>query len=44
MRRQLLDGLTTLWRASLDIRRAMAPGSAVTALDRILRRKSGGGS
>lgn len=33
----LLSGLTGLWRAALDARRAMAPGSPVAVLDRLLR-------
>ena len=33
----LLDGLTDLWEAALDDRRAMAPGSPVAVLDRLLR-------
>ncbi|RZU50673.1 integrase-like protein [Krasilnikovia cinnamomea] len=36
MRRALLDGLTELWVAALDERRAMAPGSPVAVLDRLL--------
>ena len=36
MRRQLFDGLTALWRASLAARRALSPTSPVAALDRIL--------
>jgi len=42
MRQQLLDGLTGLWEAALDARRAMASGSPVTALDRLLRTRTGG--
>ena len=37
MRRQLLDGLTDVWKAALDARRAAAPGSPVAVLDRLLR-------
>jgi hypothetical protein len=37
MRRQLLGGLTDMWEAALAERRAMAPGSPVTVLDRLLR-------
>jgi GNAT superfamily N-acetyltransferase len=37
MRLQLLEGLTGLWLAALDARRAMAPGSAVAVLDRLLK-------
>jgi hypothetical protein len=36
MRAQLLDGLTGLWLAALDLRRAMSPGSPVAVLDRLL--------
>jgi hypothetical protein len=36
MRAQLLEGLTGLWTAALDARRAMAPGSPVAVLDRLL--------
>lgn len=36
MRRRLLDGLTGLWEAALDARRAMAARSPVAALDRLL--------
>ena len=36
MRRQLMDGLSGLWEAALDARRAMVPGSPVAALDRLL--------
>jgi len=41
MRRGLLDGLTGLWEASLDARRALAPGSPVAVLDRLLRQRAG---
>jgi integrase len=41
MRRRLLDGLTALWRESLEARRAMTPGSPVAVLDRLLRERSG---
>ncbi len=37
MRRDLLDGLTGLWEASLDVRRKMSPGSPVAVLDALLR-------
>jgi hypothetical protein len=37
MRRQLLDGLTGPWQAALAARRAIAPGSPVDVLDRLLR-------
>jgi integrase len=40
MRGRLLDGLTGVWTAALDERRAIVPGSPVAALDRLLR---GGG-
>lgn len=40
MRRQLFDGLTDLWLAVLDARRALAPGSPVAVLDRLLRQRS----
>ena len=36
MRSQLLGGLTEAWRAALDARRAMASGSPVRVLDRLL--------
>lgn len=36
MRAQLLDGLTGLWHAAIDARRALAPGSPVAVLDRLL--------
>jgi len=36
---RLLDGLTDLWHAALEERRAMAPGSPVTVLDRLLRER-----
>jgi len=36
MRAQLLNGLTGVWTAALDARRAMAPGSPVVVLDRLL--------
>ena len=36
MRQRLMDGLTELWEAALDERRAMASGSPVGALDRLL--------
>jgi hypothetical protein len=38
----LLDGLTGLWEASLDARRALSPGSPVAVLDRLLRQRAGG--
>lgn len=41
MRRALLDGLTGLWEASLDARRALDPGSPVAVLDRLLRQRAG---
>jgi hypothetical protein len=41
MRAQLLDGLTGLWLAALDLRRAMSPGSPVAVLDRLLRDRVG---
>jgi len=37
MVQRLMDGLTELWEAALDIRRELAPGSPVTVLDRLLR-------
>jgi integrase len=40
MRRQLLDGITGLWVAALDVRRAISPGSPVAALDRLLRERA----
>jgi hypothetical protein len=39
MRRQLLDGLTRLWVAALDVRRALYPRSPVDVLDRLLTAK-----
>ena len=36
MRRRLLDGLTEMWEAALEERCALAPGSPVAALDRLL--------
>jgi integrase len=43
MRRQLLDGLTGLWNAALDARRALSPGSPVAVLDRLLRKEGSDG-
>jgi integrase len=40
MRAQLLDGLTGLWHAALDARRALSPGSPVATLDRLLRERA----
>jgi integrase len=40
MRRHLLDGLTDRWEAALAERRAMAPGSPVAVLDRLLRKEA----
>jgi integrase len=37
MRRALLDGLTERWTAALLARKALAPGSPVAVLDRLLR-------
>jgi integrase len=37
MRRQLLEGLTGVWEAALEARRAIVPGSPVDVLDRLLR-------
>jgi integrase len=37
MRNRLLDGLTGLWQAALDRRRALSEGSPVAVLDRLLR-------
>jgi hypothetical protein len=37
MRQRLMDDLTELWEEALDVRRAMAPGSPVRALNRLLR-------
>ncbi len=37
MRRRLLDGLTDLWTAALDARRAIRRGSPVAVLDQLLR-------
>lgn len=39
MPRTLLDGLTRLWESALDECRAMADGSPVAALDRLLRKE-----
>ena len=36
-RRSLLDGLTERWNAALLARKALAPGSPVSVLDRLLR-------
>jgi integrase len=41
MRQQLLNGLTGLWEAALDARRALSPGSPVVTLDRLLRERAG---
>jgi hypothetical protein len=41
MRAQLLAGLTGLWEAALDVRRAMASGSPVRVLDRRGREETG---
>ncbi len=38
MRQRLMDGLTELWEVALVDRRAMAPGSPVFVLDRLLRK------
>ncbi|HZM81233.1 MAG TPA: LacI family DNA-binding transcriptional regulator [Candidatus Limnocylindrales bacterium] len=38
MVQRLMEGLTELWEAALDIRREMAPGSPVAVLDRLLRK------
>jgi integrase len=37
VRHALLDGLTGLWEEALDARRAIAPGSPVAVLDRLLQ-------
>jgi len=37
MVRRLLEGLTDVWRAALNERRQLAPGSPVAVLDRLLR-------
>ncbi|MEU4801198.1 LacI family DNA-binding transcriptional regulator [Actinosynnema sp. NPDC023587] len=37
MRESLLEGLTGLWEAALEVRRAMRPTSPVTVLDALLR-------
>jgi hypothetical protein len=34
------DGLTGMWKASLDARRSLSPGSPVAALDRLLRNQA----
>ncbi|HEX6682620.1 MAG TPA: LacI family DNA-binding transcriptional regulator [Candidatus Limnocylindrales bacterium] len=38
MVQRLMDGLTELWEAALEIRREMVPGSPVVVLDRLLRK------
>jgi integrase len=40
MRQQLLGGLTDLWTATLDARRALSSRSPVAALDRLLRERA----
>lgn len=40
MRAALMDGLTEVWHASLDDRLALAPRSAVPALDRLLQQRA----
>lgn len=42
VRRRLLEGLTELWEAALDERRASASRSPVTAVDRLLVARQGG--
>ncbi|MFC4515392.1 LacI family DNA-binding transcriptional regulator [Streptomyces ehimensis] len=37
MRRELMEGLTEIWEAALEMRRAMCPTSPVRALDVLLR-------
>jgi hypothetical protein len=37
MRRRLLDGLTDLWTAALEKRRAISGGSPVAVLDALLK-------
>src|SRR5690348_6208809 len=37
------DGLTELWLAPLEARRALSPGSPVPTLDRLLRRRAARG-
>src|SRR5262245_53833626 len=37
---RLVDGLTDLWTAALDVRRDLSPGSPVASLDRLLRDRS----
>jgi len=41
MHRQLLDGLTGMWDEALDARRAIAQGSPVAVLDRLLAARRG---
>jgi hypothetical protein len=41
MVQRLLDGLTGLWHAALDVRGEMSPGSPVAVLDRLLRERAG---
>jgi hypothetical protein len=40
LRRQLLDALTRLCLAALDVRRAMSPRSRVPMLDQLLRERA----
>jgi hypothetical protein len=40
VRAQLLEGLTGLWTAALDVRRAMAAGAPVTVLDGLLTERA----
>jgi Bacterial regulatory proteins, lacI family len=40
MVQRLLDGLTGMWNAALDVRRQMSPGSPVAVLDRLLRERA----
>jgi hypothetical protein len=42
MRRQLLAGLTGMWKAALAERRMLSPGSPVQILDRMIHEGSAG--
>ncbi|RGD60429.1 hypothetical protein DR950_23925 [Kitasatospora xanthocidica] len=37
MRRDLMEGLTRMWLAALEVRRRMSPGSPVAVLDALLK-------
>jgi hypothetical protein len=40
MTQRLLDGLTELWHAAVNARRAINPGSPVAVLDRLLAERA----